>query len=1404
YVVERKEHNSTYWIKVNEYGCLDCEYTVLNLSENNEYDFRVSAVNSAGKSEPCLMSTSVKVQEIAGGAKPEFVRKLFNKNTNLKSQITLECEAIGKPVPNARWFRNGKELHSSARIKAMESEDGVFKLVFAEVWDSDEADYTCEAINSLGSDKTSASVRIAAPPQIIRCPNEVYFPEGDNAKIKIFFSGSAPFDVILFKEGLEVKESDHLKYTVFDEYVIIFIRDVVKSDESKYKIAVKNESGQADASFAVFVTGLPGKPTGPLEVPEISRNAATITWKAPKYDGGCRVTHYIVERKETSHSHWITATSMCKETIFTAQGLTEGGEYLFRVLAVNENGQSEPLVGENPIIAKLPFDKPSAPGVPEVTEVGGDFVNLHWDKPLSDGGSRIQGYVIEKREANTETWQRVNVALCHSTQINISNLIEDRQYEFRVFAANEAGLSPPSSNSGSVKIKDPEAAAPPEFTQPLRRVLAVENKSAEFTCTVVGVPKPNITWFKGAREIYDGGKYTMLRDGDTYSLTIAGVYGEDADEYACRAVNKGGARSTRAELVIKTAPKISVPPRFRDLACFERGENVSIKIPFTGNPKPNIKWSKEGEEIERGDHFDVIVKERHAILVIRDVSKLDSGPYCITAENELGVDSATINVQISDRPDPPRFPIVEQVGDDFVTLSWKGPLWDGGSTITNYIIEKKEPSMSSWVRCGHTRFLLHQITALNPNKDYEFRVFAENVYGRSEPSETTQKITTKPSEKDKHKRKGWEFDAMGRKIRGKPEGKVTNYDQFVSEDERLIGQAVDIKTSSVYDLYDILEEIGTGAFGVVHRCREKKSGRIFAAKFIPVSHPLEKSIIRKEIDIMNHLHHIKLIRLHDAFEDDDEMCLIYEFMSGGELFERITDEGYKMSESEAQHYVRQICEGVKHMHEKNIIHLDLKPENIMCQKKDSNKIKIIDFGLATKLDPHEVVKISTGTAEFAAPEIVEREPVGFYTDMWAVGVLSYVLLSGLSPFAGENDIETLKNVKTCDWDFDEQKFANVSNEAKDFIRHLLTRNKDKRMTAHECLEHDWLKGTDVSTTPIPNRNYIDIRDKTRAKYDTWLSALVPIGHIANYSSLRKLQDEKYKMQEVLFDRREAVPRFNHYGFREEPVFLNVHPLPKDLPPFKLDEPVRRRRDAPPPLWEEPKDCAPHFTFLLRPRVIQVGLGVKLLCCLNSKPWPEIRWFKDGRELSKHEYTMSAADGVCTLIITSCRLEDAGKYTCLAVNHLGEAESSCNLIIEAKRSVPTHSPSPVVISPPISRIHTPTPRSPVPPLDTYIRDFRESKRQQSYSSKRHDSSNYSSHHSYSSDTSSYQRSSSVKSSSKYQSNYSSSKYKSDAKTSAVSTGSHYSDTKRSVPSSASPTTPTTPGGSRRRQSTKEIA
>ncbi|KAL3085544.1 hypothetical protein niasHT_037285 [Heterodera trifolii] len=130
----------------------------------------------------------------------------------------------------------------------------------------------------------------------------------------------------------------------------------------------------------------------------------------------------------------------------------------------------------------------------------------------------------------------------------------------------------------------------------------------------------------------------------------------------------------------------------------------------------------------------------------------------------------------------------------------------------------------------------------------------------------------------------------------------------------------------------------------------------------------------------------------------------------------------------------------------------------MFQTKQSDRLKLIDFGLATKLDPSKRVKVTTGTAEFASPEVMLGKDVSFYTDMWSVGVLAFILLSGLSPFGGENDDETLENVKKCDWNMDDEPtFEGISDEAKDFIRRLLILDPKERMSVHQALDHPWLQ-----------------------------------------------------------------------------------------------------------------------------------------------------------------------------------------------------------------------------------------------------------------------------------------------------------------------------------------------------------
>ncbi|ROI33824.1 Myosin light chain kinase family member 4 [Anabarilius grahami] len=266
------------------------------------------------------------------------------------------------------------------------------------------------------------------------------------------------------------------------------------------------------------------------------------------------------------------------------------------------------------------------------------------------------------------------------------------------------------------------------------------------------------------------------------------------------------------------------------------------------------------------------------------------------------------------------------------------------------------------------------------------------------------------------------------------------------------------KTHQITSYYTINKEevLGGGRFGMVHKCVEKSSGLILAAKIIKARSQKEKEVVKCEIEVMNQLNHANLIQLYAAFESRHEIILVMEYVDGGELFDRIIDENYKLTELDTVLFIRQISEGLQYMHKMYILHLDLKPENILCVSRETNKVKIIDFGLARRYKPREKLRVNFGTPEFLAPEVINYEFVSFPTDMWSLGVITYMLLSGLSPFLGEDDNETLNNILACQWSFEEAEFADISEEAKDFITRLLVKSKSWRMSASQSLKHPWL------------------------------------------------------------------------------------------------------------------------------------------------------------------------------------------------------------------------------------------------------------------------------------------------------------------------------------------------------------
>ncbi|XP_063769832.1 death-associated protein kinase 1 [Pseudophryne corroboree] len=276
------------------------------------------------------------------------------------------------------------------------------------------------------------------------------------------------------------------------------------------------------------------------------------------------------------------------------------------------------------------------------------------------------------------------------------------------------------------------------------------------------------------------------------------------------------------------------------------------------------------------------------------------------------------------------------------------------------------------------------------------------------------------------------------------------------------------RQENLEDYYEIGEELGSGQFAVVKKCQEKSSGVQYAAKFIKKRRTkssrrgVTREDIEREVSILKEIQHPNVITLHEVYENKTDVILILELVAGGELFDFLAEKE-SLTEEEATEFLKQILNGVHYLHSLQIAHFDLKPENIMLLDRNMPKprIKIIDFGLAHKIDSGNEFKNIFGTPEFVAPEIVNYEPLGLESDMWSIGVITYILLSGASPFLGETKQETLANISAVNYEFEDEFFSNTSNLAKDFIRQLLVKDPKKRMTIQDSLHHPWIKPKDT-------------------------------------------------------------------------------------------------------------------------------------------------------------------------------------------------------------------------------------------------------------------------------------------------------------------------------------------------------
>ena len=272
--------------------------------------------------------------------------------------------------------------------------------------------------------------------------------------------------------------------------------------------------------------------------------------------------------------------------------------------------------------------------------------------------------------------------------------------------------------------------------------------------------------------------------------------------------------------------------------------------------------------------------------------------------------------------------------------------------------------------------------------------------------------------------------------------------------------------TNLLDIYEVKNKLGSGKFGLVKLGIDKKTGQKVAIKIMKKStmDSSDLELVRTEIEILKICQHPNIIRLYNVFENADYLYIIMEYCSGGDLFSYLENRSFRVSEKRASTIIHKMSTAVYYMHSFGVAHRDLKPENVlMTSDDDDSDIRILDFGLSKILGPYEKCDEPYGTLTYCAPEIIVDEPYSKAVDLWSLGIMSYLMVSGKLPFNSEDENEIARQVVYDEPDYIRNPiWKSITPECKDFIKRLLEKDQYKRMTIKQLLEHKWIKMYDTN------------------------------------------------------------------------------------------------------------------------------------------------------------------------------------------------------------------------------------------------------------------------------------------------------------------------------------------------------
>ncbi|XP_060117589.1 striated muscle preferentially expressed protein kinase isoform X2 [Heteronotia binoei] len=996
---------------------------------------------------------------------PSFEVALSDQTVLEGQDVVLRIQVRGEPKPIVHWLKNRHLVKYGRRISAVEEEGGSFCLHIRMVEFTDAGYYACKAINEYGTKQCEAKLDVQVHPEtqslaVLAPLQDVVVGAGDAAIFECLVSGPPDVDVDWLWRGRLLQPALLQCKMHFDGRKCKLLLTFVHEDDSGVytcKLSTAKDELTCSAKLTVWPSRQPlftrkletvavveGR-TARFDCKISGEPPPTVIWTRfgqpvqegetvrLQQDGGLHSLVLLHVSSEDEGQYGVSASNKhgraeCTAELYVEEPRPAASSQISK-LEKMPSIPEEPEQGENEVerFTMPDFLRPlhdldvveSKEAVLECQVAGLPYPSITW----FHNGRRIESTDDRRMTQYKDIHRLVFVSVCHAHAGVYKSVIANKVGKATCYAHLYVTDVVPTPPDGPPTIATVTGRAVTlQWNKPKWLDSAIDPASVTYTLQqqILGTSQWTV-FATGVR----GTSYTIL------ALTKGIRYLFRVLTTTAKANSKPSPPSDPVQLLdrgpyTEEAPIILDKP---DVVYAVEGQPVCITVTLN-HVEAAVIWRRSGMVIKDGDpnwEMSMPDDDQHSLRFFQ-AGKGDVGELTCEVSNQHGYDHCFISLELAEAP------CFESIMEDI-------EVGEGETPQFAVVVEGKPLPDIMWYK---------DEVLLTESNHLSF------VYEESECSLVVLNTTEQDS---------GVYTCIARNLAGEVSCKaelvvraaVPDADAARTEEESHT-------TRRLADYYDVHEEIGRGAFSYVRRVTQKSSGLAFAAKFIPCRAKVKKSA-RRELGILAQLDHERIVYFHDAFEKRNAIIIVMELCTGEEMLERIARKP-SVSESEIRSYMRQVLEGISYLHHHAILHLDIKPENLLLAEPGSDQVRICDFGNAQELTPDEAQYCKYGTPEFVSPEIISQSPVTAVTDIWPLGVITYLCLTGISPFVGENDKTTLMNIRNYNVAFEESMFTGLTREAKGFVIKVLV-NDHLRPNAEQTLEHPWFKtlakGKSIST-----------------------------------------------------------------------------------------------------------------------------------------------------------------------------------------------------------------------------------------------------------------------------------------------------------------------------------------------------